>query len=363
MTAVSDSLGNITGYTDHMAEKTKNDDDLGMNDFLTMLVAQLQHQDPLNPMESQDFTAQLTQFSHLEAQFKSNSILESIAESLSLQTGKSAEDYLDKYVTAAVDTIDVTNSTATGGFYTLEEAAQVSVTIYDKEGKLVQTIDAGQKEAGSYSVNWDGKDGDGNVLKDGTYKFYVEALTSSGYSPVNTSVSGKVDSIMYQGDKQYLVVQGVLVSPESVVEARTEESSEFEPGTTFDYLGKTVKASTAAISVASGTVKSTLPSFVSGDDTSVRINILNSTGQIVYSYYKGDIEGGEPVQIEWDGMDQNGDPVPDGYYYYNGVTSGSVEIDTSVEGEVTGVYYENGRHFLDIDGVRISPEYIEAVKG
>jgi flagellar basal-body rod modification protein FlgD len=363
MTAVSESLNNITNYKDYMAEKTKSDDDLGMNDFLTMLVAQLQHQDPLNPMESQDFTSQLTRFSQLEAQFKSNTILEQISESLSLQTGKSAEDYLDKYVTASVDTIDVTNATATGGFYTLEEAADVTITIYNKSGEIVQKINAGQKEAGSYTIDWDGRDDEGNPLEDGTYKFYVEALTSSGYSPVTTSVSGKVESIMYQGDKQYLVVQGVLVSPDSVVEAKTETSSEFEPGTTFDYLGKTVKASTGVVSVVSGNVKSTLPSFVSEDDTSVRINIMNSTGQIVYSYYNGNIEGGEPVQIEWDGKDQNGDPVPDGYYYYNGVTSGNGKIDTSVEGEVAGVYYENGRHFLDIGGVRVSPEYIEAVKG
>lgn len=362
MTAVSESLSNITNYKDYMSEKVKGDEDLGMNDFLTMLVAQLEHQDPLNPMESQDFTAQLTQFSQLEAQFKSNNILEQISDALSLQTGKSAGDYLDKYVTASVDTIDVTDSTATGGFYTIEEGAEVSITIYDGQGKAVKTIDAGQKEAGSYGIEWDGKDAEGNPVEDGTYKFYVEALTSTGYAPVNTSVSGKVDSIMYQGDKQYLVVKGVLISPESVVEARTQESTEFEPGTTFDYLGKTIEAATGAISVAGGKVKSSLPSFTLEDDSSARVNILNSTGQIVYSYYNGNIEEGEPVQIEWNGKDQDGNKLSDGYYYYEVVTSDTA-ADTSIKGEVTGVFYENGRHFLDIDGVRVAPEYIEAVKG
>ncbi|MDY0131260.1 MAG: FlgD immunoglobulin-like domain containing protein [Desulforegulaceae bacterium] len=363
MTIVSDSLSSITGYTDHMAEKIKSDDDLGMNDFLTMLIAQLQHQDPLNPMESQDFTAQLTQFSQLEAQFKSNKILEDISKSLNLQTGKNAEDYLDKYITATVDTIDLTNSKAAGGFYTLEEAAQVSITVFDKNGKVVQTIDSGQKEPGSYSINWDGKDLEGNPCEDGTYNFYVEALTSSGYSPVTTSVSGKVDSIIYQGEKQYLVVEGVLVSPKSVVEARTEKSSEFEPGSTFDYLGKTIEASTGAISLESGKVKSSLPSFIIESEASTRVNILNSTGQIVYSYHNGNTKGGKPVEIEWDGKDQNGNKLSDGYYYYEVVASGNLKADTSVKGEVTGVFYENGRHFLDINGVRVAPEYIEAVKG
>jgi len=363
MTAVTESLNNLANYKDYMSDKIESDDDLGMNDFLTMLVAQLQHQDPLNPMESQDFTAQLTQFSQLEAQFKSNSILEGISESLSLQTGKSAEEYLDKYVTAVVDTIDVTSGSATGGFYTLEEAAKVSITIFDQSGTVIETIEAGQKDAGSYNIEWDARDQDGNPFEDGTYKFYVEALTDSGLSPVNTSVSGKVESIMYQGDKQYIVVQGVLVSPDSVVEARTESTSEFEPGSTFDYLGKTIEASTGAISVVSGNIKSSLPVFVTESDTSARVNILNSTGQIVYSYYNGNVEGETPLEIEWEGKDQNGTSVPDGHYYYEVITSGNMKADTSIKGEVTGVFYENGRHFLDIDGVRVSPENIEAVKG
>jgi flagellar basal-body rod modification protein FlgD len=363
MSSVSESLGNITSYTDPMAQQKKNDEELGMQDFLTMLIAQLQHQDPMNPMESQDFTAQLTQFSQLEAQFDANEKLGSIADSLSNQTGKRAEDYLDKHITANVDTIDVTDSTANGGFYTLEETADVKIRIYNQSGKEVKVINPGQKEAGSYPVKWDGTDSSGEKVSDGTYKFSVEALTESGYAPVNTSVSGIAQSVMYQGEKEYLVVKGVLVSPDSVVEAKTEDSETFEPGSTFSYLGKNIHAEKGVISVKKGEVESTLPAFTPERDTSARVNILNSMGQIVHSYYNGNLKAGEEETVEWDGKDLMGNKVGDGYYSYEVVTPGNTEVDTGIRGEAGGVYYENGRHYIDIDGVRVAPEDIKSIEG
>ncbi|MGM0419123.1 MAG: FlgD immunoglobulin-like domain containing protein [Thermodesulfobacteriota bacterium] len=363
MSSVSESLGNITSYTDPMADKKAKDEELGMQDFLTMLIAQLQHQDPMNPMESQDFTAQLTQFSQLEAQFDANEKLDSISGSLSSQAGRTGEDYLDKHITANVDTIDVTDSKASGGFYTLEETAEVKVTIFDQNGKEIKTLEPGQKDAGSYPVEWDGTNDSGDKVNDGTYKFSVEALTESGYSPVNTTVEGTAESIMYQGEKEYLVVKGVLVSPDSVVEVKSEESESFEPGSTFNYLGKNINAEKGLISVKKGEVETSLPSFIPEKDATARINVLNSKGQIVHSYYNGNLKAGEEEAVEWDGKDLQGNKVEDGYYSYEVVTPGNTEVDTSISGEAGGVYYENGRHYIDIDGVRVAPEDIKSIDG
>jgi flagellar basal-body rod modification protein FlgD len=362
---ISGALDNITSYTDSMADKKKSDDDLGMTDFLTMLTAQLQHQDPLNPMESQDFTAQLTQFSQLEAQFKSQETLEKIAASLSAQEGKSAESYLEKHVTASVDTVDVTSGTATGGYYTIEENADITISIYNEKSEVVRTLNLGQKNAGSYPLQWDGKDSAGNIAPDGTYKYSVQALTANGFAPVNTSISGQVESILYQGDKEYLVVKGVIISPDSVVELKNETTQDYDPDEgSYDYLGKTIGASQGIVNVKDGSVNTKLPTFKLDSDDSARINVLNSLGQIVYSYHNGDIKGGEDTQFEWDGKDLNGDAAPDGYYMFEVIASGgSNRVDKSLKGEVTGVYYDNNRHFLDIDGVRVAPENIVSIEG
>lgn len=357
MTSVADSIGKIASYSDSVADKKKSDKELGMTDFLTMLVAQLQHQDPLNPMESQDFTAQLTQFSQLEAQFDANETLKNIDKNISSQTGRSADSYLDKNVTASVDTIDVTGGDVTGGFYTIEEPAEITIFIYDDEGNEVARVPSGQKDAGSYPVKWSGKDNNGDLVEDGTYKYSVQALTSKGYIPVTTTITGQVSSVIYQGDKEYLVVNGVLVTPESVLETKTKESSEFDPSNSFDYLGKTVTAFQGMIYAKNGKIESKLPSFTPEEDGATRVNILNALGQVVYSYYDGDLKEGEEKQVEWDGKDQAGDTVPSGYYFY--VLTGKSKIDTTVKGEVTGVYYENNRHYLDIDGVRVAPEDIK----
>ncbi len=361
MTSVSESMKSISGYRDHMESKKKDEEKLGMNDFLTMLVAQLEHQDPLNPMESEDFTTQLTQFSQLEAQFNSNKILSGIEKLLSMQKGNTAESYLNKYVTASVDTIDVTDGKATGGFYTIKENADISVVIYDEKGKEIRTLAEGQKAAGSYPLKWDGLDKEGNAVPDGTYKFGVKALTSSGYSKVDTVVRGKVESVLHNGNKKYIVVKGVPVSPDSVVEVRNEKT---ETGSqisgSFDYLGKNISASNAVIKTKDGKVTSSLPSFIPEVDGGGRVSILNSTGQVVYSYYDNNLKSGKASTVQWDGKAQDGKSAPDGYYSY--IIDSNIKIDTGIKGPVTGVYFENNRNYLDIDGVMVVPEDIEFVE-
>ena len=76
------SLDQITSsYQSYEKDKTEKEDTLGMDAFLTMLVAQLQNQDPLNPMEGSDFSAQLAQFSQLEQLINLNGTMESLGTS------------------------------------------------------------------------------------------------------------------------------------------------------------------------------------------------------------------------------------------------------------------------------------------
>ena len=95
-----DSVTNYLGGTSVVAGAAPSTnageagDSLGRNDFLTLLVTQLQNQDPLNPMESQDFTAQMAQFSSLEQLFDVNASLANIHEAIAANEKENALDYV-----------------------------------------------------------------------------------------------------------------------------------------------------------------------------------------------------------------------------------------------------------------------------
>jgi len=125
------------------SEKTEPEDETGMNQFLTMLVAQLKNQDPLNPMDGTDFTAQLAQFSSLEQQFNMNDNLAEIQAALSAQEKGNVIDYIGKTVRTKDNTFVAKDGHADSGIYTLADRADVTVHIYDTQGLEVRKIDRG----------------------------------------------------------------------------------------------------------------------------------------------------------------------------------------------------------------------------
>lgn len=202
-------------------ESKKNDpkDDLGLNQFLTMLVAQLKHQDPLNPMDGTDFTAQLAQFSALEQQFQMNDSLAGIQSALSAQQNGSAIDYIGKTVKTADNTLVVKEGKADSADYTLSGRAQVSLYVYDSQGLEVRKIYEGWQDAGEYRIDWDGRDNAGNPVSDGTYQVEVVAQDDQGLVvSTSTYVSGEVTGVTYHGGLAYLMIDDRTISPSAVVE-------------------------------------------------------------------------------------------------------------------------------------------------
>ena len=205
----------LSGQTQRTEEK---EDPLGRDAFLTMLVAQLKHQDPLNPMEGTDFTAQLAQFSSLEQMFEVNDNLESIHEALGPDTEENLLDYIGKEITSRNDNINLISGNATGGFFTLGSPANVLVNIYDGTGTRVAQLVEGQREAGTHPINWNGTDDFGDMLPDGAYSFEVLAVDEN-YSQVSVDalMEGVVTGVTYEYGMPYLVMGDKLVDPASVV--------------------------------------------------------------------------------------------------------------------------------------------------
>jgi flagellar basal-body rod modification protein FlgD len=212
--AVSQSSGTGT----QVDSKTK---ELGRDDFLTMFLAQLKNQDPLNPMDSQEFSAQLAQFSSLEQLFNVNETLQSMKASQEDASRLQALDFIGKEVVAKGDTLSLEEGKTVSGQFELDQTAECTVTIMDEDGIPVRTIPVGLLGAGSHAFQWDGHDGAGNALPAGTYSFQVTARTEDGgTATVTSSISGTVTGVNLEESGVLLYVGSIPVSMEEVMGIR-----------------------------------------------------------------------------------------------------------------------------------------------
>ncbi|MBU0995512.1 MAG: flagellar hook assembly protein FlgD [Proteobacteria bacterium] len=230
MISSTESTNNsLSALSSAYVETQKTEDPLGRDAFLTMLVAQLEHQDPLNPLEGTDFTAQLAQFSSLEQQFAINDNLEAIKEALDSQSEPDLMQYIGKEVSGSIQSMDVYDGIASGGgSFSLSAPTSVAMAIYDENGAEVRRMNLGQLDAGDHTVIWNGKDNDNSIVDDGTYSYEVIALNDNGgYSyQLSTTVSGEVDGIVYKDGVGYLMIGSMIVNPSSIVEISQAKTAE-----------------------------------------------------------------------------------------------------------------------------------------
>jgi flagellar basal-body rod modification protein FlgD len=164
------------------------------NNFLLLLTKQLQNQDPLNPMDTAQFTQQLVGFSQVEQQISSNKSLEKLIGLQSATNAFGAVSFLGNEV--AVDSDHVSLKDGKGKFqYEIDKTASKAVlTVVDSSGQVVLVQEA-NRGIGTYNVDWNGKDAFGNQLPDGDYRVAVSYADDQGqtYSAKITSF-GVVDS-------------------------------------------------------------------------------------------------------------------------------------------------------------------------
>jgi flagellar basal-body rod modification protein FlgD len=180
---------------------------LGKNDFLHLLVTQLQNQDPLNPADSTEFTAQLATFSSLEELQNINTALKDIGASQTVLTNSQAVDYIGQTITAIGDQFTMTNKETGPLSFNLDgDAAGVYIKIYNQDGEFVRDIELGPKSAGQNSATWDGLDHYGLQAPDGVYKFKVMAVDEKG-AKINatTFTQGTVTGVVYKNGLAYLI--------------------------------------------------------------------------------------------------------------------------------------------------------------
>jgi flagellar basal-body rod modification protein FlgD len=186
--------------------------------FLNLLVTELQNQNPLDPTNSTDFINQLTSYANFDQQQTLNSNMGTLVSSLNSLLTLNSSNYIGQTVTAKTDTGTLKDGQISFG-YSLESAASdVTLSVKDSSGNTVWT-GSGTTTSGTNSFTWDGTTTDGTQLTDGgQYTLNVSATDSTGQSVYGyTTVTGKVTSIDNSSGTPMLNIGSTSVSTSNVI--------------------------------------------------------------------------------------------------------------------------------------------------
>lgn len=211
-------LGSTSTSSTTSASKSKASG-LGMEDFLSLLVKQLQYQDPTSPIENTEFTAQLAQFSSLQALTDMKSSMDSLSKLQASTNNLQALSLIGRSVVAQGNIVNYSGTDEVLNF-TLDEPAQtVTVKVYDSDGSVIRTDEMKNIVAGDAQYTWNGRDDEGNTVSQGKYYFAVSAKDYEGNSVITTTYAkGEVTGVTYDGGTTYLNVGSKQVALSDIQE-------------------------------------------------------------------------------------------------------------------------------------------------
>ena len=168
--------------------------------FLTLLVAQLQNQDPLNPLDNAQVTTQLAQISTVSGINQLNATVAALGASMGVSQSMQAASLVGHDVVVGGNSLDLVTSKdagakATGGVSLASDADQVRVTISDASGSPVRTIDLGAQKAGDQFFTWDGMTDSGSAAADGPYTFSVTATAAGKAVAADPLMQARVQGV------------------------------------------------------------------------------------------------------------------------------------------------------------------------
>jgi flagellar basal-body rod modification protein FlgD len=217
LTSAIDNNAVSTGGSELSAYKSNV---MGKDDFLKLLITQLQHQDPLKPTDSTEFTAQLAQFSSLE---QLNDVNDNLLELQNFQASinnAQAVSLIGKDITAKGNFVQLTDDLPVGCPISLaNDAAVAVVNIYDSTGEFVKAFESPNLSDGRHTLFWDGTDKHGNRAANGNYTFEVLAADSKGENiQATTYYNGTVNKVTFEDNLSYVITDNQKIALGDVVQ-------------------------------------------------------------------------------------------------------------------------------------------------
>lgn len=211
---VLNSLG-LTANAEAQANKAGNKD-MGQADFLELMLTQIKHQNPLDPMEGEEFVAQLAQFSTVQGIETLNASFSSVAAALQSDQFLQASGLVGQDVLVPSNAGYLDPDTGLKGRVDLPQAAQnLTVEIYDQSDNLVRTLPLGAREQGSVDFAWEGLDDSGTGLQPGIYKIVAKDTENDAASAFVTHALFPVEGVIptQDGGSMLLSLPGIGTVP------------------------------------------------------------------------------------------------------------------------------------------------------
>jgi len=214
MTTVSSDVYSALGLNAQTSTTTKKKDTLDQADFMRLMTTQLQHQDPLKPMDNSQMVAQMAQLSTVQGITDLNKTVEGFQQSLSSDQILKGASLVGHDVLVPSTKLSLEAEGGTSGTVAAPSAGQITVDITDANGVKVNQLTVPANAAGEVSFAWDGTDASGKRMPAGSYSVVATHTDSAGaQSKLSTYVEAEVESVTVGSDGLYLNLKGLGTAP------------------------------------------------------------------------------------------------------------------------------------------------------
>lgn len=194
--STTDIINSLASQTQAAANSAKSSaTDLGIEDFLALMTAQLKNQDPLKPLDSTEFVAQLAQFGTVSGVQAMQDSLSTLSDSLRSAQALQGTALVGHDVLTAADSITIgAGESVQGAIEVPDGASSVQIAVTDSSGQLVRTLTL-PTSAGTTDFTWDGLDDQGAAAAAGTYTFTSIANVGGSSESIETQLAARVSSV------------------------------------------------------------------------------------------------------------------------------------------------------------------------
>jgi flagellar basal-body rod modification protein FlgD len=355
-----------TGSTSSTSSSSTSAKGLGEDDFLKLLMTQLENQDPSSPMDDTQFISEMAQFQSLESSTNTEKAIEalntSFQNSISAQTAASQSmanatsvSLIGKQVAVKESNVewDMQAGATVPINIHLGNNSQAQVQILDSSGNVVRTLEAQDSNSlGSTTVSWDGKNDDGKYAEAGSYTVNVvgQDTDSSLYAYVQNVVTG----VHFTTSGAQLDVGGQELSASDIMDVAPDQAqsgfSSMTPSSAVSLIGKQVRVLESTITHGGQDNEQHEIKVNATPNSEVSIAIADSNGNVVEAYQaQADATG--VATFTWNGAQLDGTYAGAGQYQ---VLVDGEDNDPSMypftDGTVSGVSNVNGTSLIRIDG-------------